>query len=126
MPPAAPFLPLLRRRQKIKRMPSEQASSGGVTSMEQIRAVVVDPSAPGRLAIKPVPGPSPLPSEAVVRVAAVSLNLGEVRRAMTADAGWRPGWDLAGTVDKAAADGSGPRVGTRVVGFVPSGAWAEE
>src|SRR5262249_36627767 len=40
-------------------------------------------------------------------------------------AGWRPGWDLAGVVDVAAADGSGPRVGARVVGVVLEGAWAE-
>jgi NADPH:quinone reductase len=93
--------------------------------MEQIRAVVVDPGAQGRLVIRPVPAPTPSPSQALVRVAAVSLNLGEVRRSMTADVGWRPGWDLAGTVEKAAADGSGPRAGARVVGFVPSGAWAE-
>jgi NADPH:quinone reductase-like Zn-dependent oxidoreductase len=77
--------------------------------MEQIRAVVVDPSVTGRLVIRPVTAPSPLSSETLVRVAAVSLNLGEVRRSMIAEAGWRPGWDLAGTVEKAAADGSGPR-----------------
>jgi NADPH:quinone reductase-like Zn-dependent oxidoreductase len=93
--------------------------------MEQIRAVIVDPGVPDRLVLRQVPVPVALPSEALVRVAAVSLNLGEVRRAMTAEAGWRPGWDLAGTVERAAADGSGPTVGARVVGFVPSGAWAE-
>jgi NADPH:quinone reductase len=93
--------------------------------MEQIRAVVVDPSVTGRLVLRQVPAPVSQPSEALVRVAAVSLNLGEVRRALSAEAGWRPGWDLAGTVEKAAADGSGPAVGTRVVGFLPSGAWAE-
>jgi NADPH2:quinone reductase len=93
--------------------------------MEQIRAVVVDPAVPDRLVLQQVPAPTALPSEALVRVAAVSLNLGEVRRAMTAEAGWRPGWDLAGTVERAASDGSGPAVGARVVGFVPSGAWAE-
>jgi NADPH:quinone reductase-like Zn-dependent oxidoreductase len=89
--------------------------------MEQIRAVVVDPGVTGRLAIRQVPAPSPSPSEALVHVAAISLNLGEVRRSLTAEACW----DLAGIVEKAAADGSGPQVGVRVVGFVPSGAWAE-
>jgi NADPH:quinone reductase-like Zn-dependent oxidoreductase len=42
-----------------------------------------------------------------------------------ATAGWRPGWDLAGEVERAAPDGSGPRVGARVVGLLPEGAWAE-
>jgi NADPH2:quinone reductase len=35
------------------------------------------------------------------------------------------GWDLAGTTQTAAADGSGPAAGTRVVGLVRRGAWAE-
>jgi NADPH:quinone reductase-like Zn-dependent oxidoreductase len=89
------------------------------------RAVVVDPNAPGRLVIGPVGDPAPERGEAVVRVRAISLNRGEVRRAGMAAAGWRPGWDLAGVVDVAAVDGSGPRVGARVVGLVVEGAWAE-
>ncbi len=89
------------------------------------RAVVVDPEAPGRLVIRPVPDPAPDRGEAVVRVKAISLNRGEVRRSGMAAAGWRPGWDLAGTVERAAADGSGPRAGARVVGLLPEGAWAE-
>jgi NADPH2:quinone reductase len=94
--------------------------------MDQVRAVVVDPNSPGRLAIKPSPMRSPLPSQAVVRVKAISLNLGEVRRALTmTEAGWRPGWDLAGVVEQPAADRSGPPAGARVVGFLPGGAWAE-
>jgi NADPH:quinone reductase len=94
--------------------------------VSKIRAVVVDPESAGRLEIREVEGPEPAPSEALVRVAAVSLNRGEVRRAMTSDgAGARPGWDLAGTVERAAADGSGPPEGARVVGMLNSGAWAE-
>jgi len=89
------------------------------------RAVVVDPVAPGRLVIQPVPAPVPDRGEAIVRVRAISLNRGEVRRSGMAEAGWRPGWDLAGQVEKAAADGSGPKVGVRVVGLLPEGAWAE-
>src|SRR5438105_2075733 len=90
-----------------------------------MRAVVVDPGAPGRLVLREVEPPQPGRSEALVRVAAISLNRGELRRATTAEAGWRPGWDLAGTVEQAAADGSGPPVGARVVGLLVSGAWAE-
>src|SRR5882724_5721342 len=93
--------------------------------MSDNHAVVVDPEAPGRLVISPVAAPVPDRGEAVVRVRAISLNRGEVRRAGLAAAGWRPGWDLAGEVERAAADGAGPRVGARVVGLLPEGAWAE-
>jgi NADPH:quinone reductase-like Zn-dependent oxidoreductase len=88
-------------------------------------AVVVDPEAPGRLVIRPVHDPVPDRDEAIVRVRAISLNRGEVRRSTMAPAGWRPGWDLAGDVERAAADGSGPAAGTRVVGLLPEGAWAQ-
>jgi NADPH:quinone reductase len=88
-----------------------------------MRAVVVDPESKARLSVADVAEPEPGPSEALVRVAAISLNRGEVRRAEAAEPGFRPGWDLAGTVERSAADG--PREGARVVGFLPSGAWAE-
>lgn len=93
--------------------------------MADMRAVVVDPNAPGRLVVRAVADPVPDRGEAVVRVRAISLNRGEVRRAGMAAAGWRPGWDLAGEVERAAADGSGPRSGARVVGLLSEGAWAE-
>ena len=92
--------------------------------MKENRAVVVDPEAPGRLVIRPVSEPTPERGEALVRVHAISLNRGEVRRAGMTAAGWRPGWDLAGVVERAAANGSGPPPGTRVVGIVTEGAWA--
>jgi NADPH:quinone reductase len=93
---------------------------------EQIRAIVVDPQAPGRLAIKPVELRDPDRDEVRVKVTAISLNRGETRRAVqVAEPGWRPGWDFAGIVEHAAEDGSGPPKGTRVVGILPSGAWAE-
>ncbi|HYZ16925.1 MAG TPA: zinc-binding dehydrogenase, partial [Candidatus Acidoferrum sp.] len=91
-----------------------------------MKAVVVDRSAPGGLTIRDVSDPAALPSEALVRVAAISLNRGEVRRAKNAQNGWRPGWDIAGTIERAAADGSGPPAGSRVVGLATaSGGWAE-
>jgi NADPH:quinone reductase-like Zn-dependent oxidoreductase len=94
-----------------------------VTLSNQIQAVVVDDT--GRLTLAPVAPPTPSASEALVKVAAISLNRGEVKTAMTAAPGWRPGWDFAGTVVEAAANGEGPRAGTRVVGTAPAGAWAE-
>jgi NADPH:quinone reductase len=90
-----------------------------------MKAIVVDPNAPSRLSLQTVAAPQPLPNQAIVRVKAISLNRGEIRRAQTAAAGWRIGWDLAGTIEQAAADGSGYAVGTRVVGFLPEGAWGE-
>jgi NADPH2:quinone reductase len=91
-----------------------------------IRAVVVDPAVEGRLVIKEVPAPSPTQNDALIRVKAISLNLGETRNALTeAPAGWRPGWDFAGVVEKTAADGSGPKAGARVVGMMFQGAWCE-
>ncbi|MBV9553461.1 MAG: zinc-binding dehydrogenase [Alphaproteobacteria bacterium] len=93
---------------------------------QTVRAVVVDPAAAGRLAIRPVELRDADRDEVQVKVTAISLNRGETRRAVQqAEPGWRPGWDFAGVVERAAADGSGPGAGTRVVGILPSGAWAE-
>src|SRR5271156_4927785 len=92
----------------------------------QVRAVVVDPTAPGKLAIEPVELRDPDRDEVTVRVTAISLNRGETRRAVQqAEPGGRPGWDFVGVTETAAVDGSGPPPGTRVVGLLPSSAWAE-
>lgn len=94
--------------------------------MGTMRAVVVEPDSSSSLAFREVDKPSPDRSEALISLAAISLNRGEVRRAMAAsEPGFRPGWDLAGTVERAAEDGSGPPEGARVVGLLESGAWAE-
>jgi NADPH:quinone reductase-like Zn-dependent oxidoreductase len=93
---------------------------------QQIRAAVVDPSVAGRLAIREVSLREPDLDEVGVRVTAISLKRGETRRALqVAEPGWRPGWDFAGIVETAAADGSSPEPGARVVGILPSGVWAE-
>ena len=91
--------------------------------MSTIRAVVVDPEVPGRLAIKEVEAPQPEPSQALVKVEAISLNRGDVMGAMHFPAGWRPGWDLAGTVLQQAANGAGPKVGSEVA--IPTNYMAE-
>jgi len=91
-----------------------------------MRAVVVTPDAPARLAVGVAPEPVPHSNQTLVSVEALSLNRGEIKRAQSMDAGAQLGWDLAGVVAQAAADGSGPAVGARVVGFSPAmRGWAE-
>jgi len=90
-----------------------------------MRTVLVDPSAPGHLALTDAPAPTPLSSQALVAVKAISLNLGEVKRARRSPPGTLLGWDVAGEVLEQAADGSGPTPGTRVVSVMNTGAWAE-
>ncbi|HKR63297.1 MAG TPA: zinc-binding dehydrogenase [Thermoanaerobaculia bacterium] len=85
-----------------------------------MRALVAAP-----LELRDVDAPSPRSNEVLVRMRAFSLNRGEARAVEVAKERTIPGWDVAGVVERAAADGSGPREGTRVVGIVRSGAWAE-
>jgi NADPH:quinone reductase-like Zn-dependent oxidoreductase len=75
--------------------------------------------------MREVDEPSPLDSEALVAVRAVSINRGELRLLGVRPDGWRPGQDIAGVVVQAAADGSGPAVGSRVAGLVDQAGWAE-
>ena len=92
-----------------------------------MRAIVYEPSSPTNLTFADVDESTPASNELVVDVKAIALNFGEVR--WIADArqpGEVPGWDTAGVVAAAAADGSGPPVGTRVVAFDWFGGWAEK
>ncbi len=91
-----------------------------------MRAVLTDPGLQGAVFLGEAPQPEPAPHEALVRVKAFSLNRGEINFAKDRLPGSSIGWDVAGIVLQPAADGTGPAVDTRVVGFVKAAnGWAE-
>ncbi len=89
-------------------------------------ALVKAAQAPGGIELREVPDPVPREDEALVAVAAVSLNRGELALLAEEPEGWRPGQDIAGTVIEPARSGQGPAAGTRVVGLVENAGWAEK
>ncbi len=94
---------------------------------ETITAVVAATDGSGIVTRKEIALREPFSNEVVVAVSAFSVNRGECRRAQRADEPVQIGWDFTGKVERAAADGSGPAVGTRVVGFsTRMEGWAEK
>jgi NADPH:quinone reductase-like Zn-dependent oxidoreductase len=83
------------------------------------------PDGAGRVVLDNVDEPEPGPDEALVAVSAFSVNRGETLLLERPRPGWRPGKDVAGRVVRAAADGSGPPAGARVVGHPSFGGWAQ-
>jgi NADPH:quinone reductase len=83
------------------------------------------PDGRGQVCLADVEDVAAGPGEVVVAVEAFSVNRGETFLLEDPPAGWRPGKDIAGRVVEASDDGSGPGVGTRVVGHPPSRGWAE-
>ena len=88
-------------------------------------ALVNTPDGSSPVELRDLPEPQPAANEALVEVRAFSLNRGELRLMQTRPEGWRPGQDIAGVVLRAAADGAGPKAGTRVVALSDNAGWAE-
>ncbi|MCE7011271.1 zinc-binding dehydrogenase [Kibdelosporangium philippinense] len=91
-----------------------------------MRALVTTPDTKFGLQLKEAPDPVPSPDQVVIEVENASLNHGDVAAAGRAKPDRVGGWDAAGIVVQAAADGSGPKVGDRVVTTGLAGAWAEK
>lgn len=90
-----------------------------------MKALVNTPQGAASVKFRDLPEPVPAPHEALVAVHAFSLNRGELTLMRIRPEGWRPGQDISGVVLQAAADGSGPKAGTRVVGIMDWHGWAE-
>ena len=90
-----------------------------------MQALVHDPDAPSALRRAELPDPVPADGEALLAVSAAAFNFLDLAYADTVHGvGAVPGEDAAGIVVAAAADGSGPPVGTRVASFAMGGALA--
>src|SRR5262245_24299353 len=88
-------------------------------------ALITSPNSATGLTLTETDEPKPTPDEALVSVCATSLNRGELRLLAIRPNGFAPGQDVAGVVERAAADGSGPAVGARVAALVDQAGWAE-
>src|SRR5579863_744769 len=106
----------------LSRDAGEGSKPRGETDM---LAIVNTPGEAEPVAVREVAEPEPRTNEALLAVHAFSLNRGELRLFQVRPDGWRPGQDIAGVVLRAAADGSGLAVGTRVVALTDWEGWAE-
>ncbi len=86
---------------------------------------ITDPKAEAGLDHREVPAPTPGPGDVVVEVRAFAVNRGELGLLQQRADGWMPGQDVAGVIAAAASDGTGPAVGTRVVGVADGGGWSQ-
>jgi NADPH2:quinone reductase len=86
---------------------------------------VTDPATPGGLVRRHLAEPEAGPHDAVIEVRAYAINRGELQLLQQRTEDWTPGQDGAGVVAVAAADGSGPPVGTPVVFLAYGGSWSE-
>ncbi|TDD52390.1 alcohol dehydrogenase, partial [Nonomuraea terrae] len=88
------------------------------------RPVAQAPEPVGAARLVEVGEPEPGPGQAVVEAHHVAVNFSEPRMMDRLPVGTVLGYDAAGVVVRAAADGKGPAEGARVAAF-GAGAWAE-
>lgn len=91
-----------------------------------MRALVTTPNTEFGLELREAPDPVPSPDQVVIDVRNSSLNHGDVGFSATEAPGKVMGWDAAGVVVNAAANGEGPQVGATVLTSGGGGGWAEK
>lgn len=89
-----------------------------------MQAIRVDPAAPSGVSLGDAPDPAPRPDEALVAVELFTIVARNFDHAARLPVGSVPGFDTVGVIVRAADDGSGPPVGTRVASAVTGNAWA--
>jgi NADPH:quinone reductase-like Zn-dependent oxidoreductase len=91
-----------------------------------MRGFVTDPAGQAGVRLAhDLPEPAPAPDEFLLDVRGYAVNRGELRLIRRRPDGWRPGQDVTGVVLRAAEDGSGPPVGSRVAAMIDWESWAE-
>jgi NADPH2:quinone reductase len=88
-------------------------------------ALVNTPNGTAPIELREIPEPAPARNEALLEVHAFSLNRGELSSFARNKEGWVPGQDVAGIVQRQAANGEGPPAGARVVALVDEFGWAQ-
>lgn len=103
-----------------------RANEGETRLEATMRALLVDPNAPGGLRLGEAPEPEIAPHQVLVDVRHIALNYGDLNGARNRPPGFVPGWDASGIVARAASSGDGPAAGVRVVTTMSTqGGWAE-
>ena len=92
---------------------------------EVMQTVVATPGATSWTEIRDADVPAPQAGEVLVRVAAFSLNRGELTLLRSRGDGWRPGQDIAGEVVALGPGVEAPAVGTSVAALVDWHGWAQ-
>lgn len=91
-----------------------------------MRALVATGKADPLVTVGTTAPPTPAPDEVVIEVEAFSLNRPDLIYLAMPGSSFRPGIDFTGRILVAAADGSGPAVGTPVVAHAHAGGGAAE
>ena len=93
---------------------------------EQVRAVVVDNKSPGKLVIAPAPIQPRGPTDVTVKLTAISLNRGEIKRAMSSRGRLAAGLGLCRHRRRGGSAGQRAQRSARALSACwRSGAWAE-